>query len=61
MAATHIEPAPGAQVLVTAERPGPRLWHVSNGEHVLWILGTRSPLPQGMRWRSAEVEEVLGA
>lgn len=66
--AANIEPPPTAEVLVTAERPGPRLWHVTRGEHKVWILGTQSPLPQKLRWRSAEVEaaisgadEVLGA
>ena len=59
---------PSAEVTVRAERPGPRLWRVSHGDRTLWILGTQSPLPQQMRWRSAEVEgaiarsdEVLGA
>jgi hypothetical protein len=63
-----IEPPPTAEVLVTAERPGPRLWQVTSGERTVWILGTQSPLPQKLRWRSAEVEaaiagadEVLGA
>jgi uncharacterized protein YbaP (TraB family) len=43
-------------VLVTGEQPGPGLWKVSKGDHVLWILGSHGPLPKGMRWRSNQVE-----
>ena len=54
--------APAATVVeveVTGERPGPSMWKVSNGEHVLWIMGTLEPLPKRMTWRSKAVEEVL--
>ena len=60
------EPAPEAapattldEVLVEGEQPGPGLWRVSKGDHVLWILGTHSPLPKKMSWRSAQVESVI--
>lgn len=43
-------------VLVTGEQPGPGLWKVSKGDHVLWILGTHQPLPGNMTWQSREVE-----
>lgn len=43
-------------VLVTGEHPGPGLWKVSKGDHVMWVLGTHSPLPKGMTWRSQHVE-----
>ncbi len=56
------------EVLVVGEHPGPGLWKVSKGTHVLFILGTHAPLPQDFVWRSKEVEaaiarsnEVLGA
>ncbi len=52
---------PSAEVTVVAERPGPRLWRVSNERSTLWILGTQTPLPQHMKWRSAEVEAVIAA
>lgn len=58
--------APAAQseaiqeVEVTGERAGPRLWRVSKGDHVLWLLGTLDPLPRKMTWKSREVESVLG-
>jgi uncharacterized protein YbaP (TraB family) len=51
---------PPQEVEVTGERPGPRLWRVSRGEHVIWLLGTLDPLPRKMLWRSKEVESVLG-
>ena len=49
-----------AVVEVTGERPGPNLWRVSNGEHVVWLLGTLDPLPKGITWQSKEIESVLG-
>lgn len=51
----------GAQekVLVVGQRPGPGLWKVSKGEHVLWIFGTYGPLPSKMTWRSQQVETIL--
>jgi uncharacterized protein YbaP (TraB family) len=47
------------EVEVTGERPGPSMWKVSNGDHVLWIMGTLAPLPKKMTWRSKAVEDVL--
>ncbi|HEY0231933.1 MAG TPA: TraB/GumN family protein [Dokdonella sp.] len=46
-------------VLVTGEQPGPGLWKVSKDDHVLWILGTWSPLPRGMTWRSTQAQELI--
>jgi hypothetical protein len=51
--------APPEQVLLVGQRPGPGLWKVSKGEHVLWVLGIYTPLPQKMEWRSQEVEATL--
>jgi hypothetical protein len=48
-------------VVVTGVQPGPGLWKVSRDGHVMWVLGTLSPLPRGMQWRSHEVEQVIGA
>jgi uncharacterized protein YbaP (TraB family) len=52
--------APVVEIDVTGERPGPRMWKVSKGDHVLWLMGTLEPLPKKMTWRSKAVEEVLG-
>ncbi|MEJ1963243.1 MAG: TraB/GumN family protein [Gammaproteobacteria bacterium] len=48
------------EVEVNSERPGPNLWRVSNGDHVVWLMGTLDPLPKGIIWRSHEIESVLG-
>jgi uncharacterized protein YbaP (TraB family) len=48
-----------AEVVVTGEHEGPRLWKVRKGDHVLWILGTMTPLPKKMIWQSDAVEAVL--
>jgi uncharacterized protein YbaP (TraB family) len=47
------------EVQVTGEQPGPAMWKVSKDDHVLWILGTLSPLPAKMTWRSKQVEAVI--
>lgn len=48
-----------AAVKVQGEMPGPGLWRVAKGDHVLWILGTLSPLPAKVEWRSKELEARL--
>jgi hypothetical protein len=55
------EAAPLEEVLVTGTQPGPGLWHVrrTDNGHVLWILGSYSPLPRRMEWRSRELEAVI--
>ena len=46
-------------MVVTGVQPGPGLWKVSKGEHVLWVLGTLSPLPRGIEWDSKAVEQAI--
>jgi uncharacterized protein YbaP (TraB family) len=46
---------------VTGERPGPGMWHVHRGDAHLWILGSMSPLPKGITWRSKQFEQLLGS
>ena len=46
-------------VTVTGEQPGPGLWKVSKGDHVLWILTTVYPLPKNMTWESKQVDDVI--
>jgi uncharacterized protein YbaP (TraB family) len=50
---------PIEEVLVTGEHPGPGLWKVTRGDHTLWILGTHTPLPTRLTWRSQQVEWVM--
>lgn len=44
--------------VVSGTLPGPGLWQVRKGDHVLWILGTQGPLPKRMEWDATEVEAV---
>lgn len=46
-------------LVVTGVQPGPGLWKVSKGDHVLWVLGTLSPLPRGIQWDSQAVEDAI--
>ncbi len=52
-------PSAPEQIHVVAQRPGPGLWKVSKGEHVLWVFGTYAPLPKDMQWRSQQVETAI--
>jgi len=54
-----VNDAPVAEVVVAGKHEGPRMWRVTKGEHVLWILGTISPLPRKLEWQSDSVEAVL--
>jgi len=47
------------EVVVSGEQPGPGLWQVRHADHTLYILGTLSPLPAKMHWKSAEVEALV--
>jgi uncharacterized protein YbaP (TraB family) len=47
------------EIVVTAERTGPGMWHVHRGAANVWILGSISPLPRDITWRSKQVEIVL--
>lgn len=47
------------EVVVTGEHTGPGMWHVHRGDAHLWILGSLSPLPKGITWRSKQVEQIL--
>lgn len=51
--------APVEEIVVVGKHEGPRMWRVTKGDHVLWILGTISPLPRRMTWQSDSVEAVL--
>ena len=60
-----VDPAPAAatttatvaeevieEVTIIGEAAGPGLWKIRNGDNTLYILGTLSPLPKKMTWRS---------
>ncbi len=42
-------------VSVSGVQPGPGLWKVSKGDHVLWVLGTLDLLPKHMDWQARDV------
>lgn len=58
-------PPPGATVptleavTVSGEQPGPGLWRVTRNGHTLLILGSLTPLPQKMTWKTDEIDEAL--
>jgi uncharacterized protein YbaP (TraB family) len=47
------------ELIVTGERAGPGMWHVHRGDAHVWILGSMSPLPKGITWRSKQLEQLL--
>jgi uncharacterized protein YbaP (TraB family) len=46
-------------MVVSGAQPGPGMWKVWKGDHVLWIMGTQSPLPKKMDWVSRQVEKTI--
>lgn len=46
-------------VVVSGVQPGPGLWKVAKGDHVMWVLGTQSPMPKKMQWVSRDVEQAV--
>jgi hypothetical protein len=47
--------------MVSGVQPGPKLWKVTRGEHVLWVLGTLTPAPKRIEWTSREAERAIAA
>ncbi|MCE2559088.1 MAG: TraB/GumN family protein [Acidobacteria bacterium] len=47
------------EIHVLGELPGPPLWKVTKGDHVLWILGTPKLVPNDLLWQSDSVEHAL--
>jgi uncharacterized protein YbaP (TraB family) len=52
-------PASVEQVVVSATRPGPALWHVAANGSDVWILGTVSPMPKDLQWNTREIESIV--
>lgn len=61
--AGHAAPSPAIvdldAIVVSGAQPGPGMWKVSKDGHVLYILGTLSPLPRRMQWISRDVEDTI--
>ena len=47
------------KIEISGEQPGPGMWRVSKGDHVLWIVGTQTPVPQKMTWRAKGIEAII--
>ena len=59
--AVPVEPPPSLPAVeVAGVMPGPGLWQVRRDDHVLWLIGSLSPVPRRMQWRSAELDARLG-
>jgi uncharacterized protein YbaP (TraB family) len=59
MPAPPASPTQLEELTVTGERTGPGMWRIHRGSAELWALGSISPLPKGITWRSKQVEQVL--
>ena len=46
-------------VIVRGPQPGPGLWKVTSGDHVMWILGEVSPYPRKVKWKSKKFDWLL--
>ena len=44
---------------VQVDQYGPAIWGVSKGNHVLWIVGSVSPIQKDLKWNSANVTELM--
>jgi uncharacterized protein YbaP (TraB family) len=53
------QPTTIEEIKIVGRYPGPPLWKVSSGEHVLWIFGELSPVPKGLEWDPRNAERVL--
>lgn len=48
-----------APVAVSGVLPGPALWKVTKGTHVMWVLGVTQPLPRQMQWEIAAIKRTV--
>ena len=46
-------------VTVSGVQPGPGLWKATRGDHALYILGTLSPIPRDVTWKSDQIDDTL--
>src|SRR5260370_37063159 len=50
---------PTEEVVIEGKHEGPRMWRIAKGDHVMWVLGTISPLPRKVTWQADAVTTVL--
>lgn len=65
---TPVPAAPGTAAVVDLPtvsvhgvQPGPGLWKIRRGTHVLWVLGLVPAMPAQVQWRSDEVAAAVAA
>ncbi|QWT21888.1 TraB/GumN family protein [Bacillus sp. NP157] len=63
-AAAQVPPPPDSvptleAVTVSGVQPGPGLWRATRGDHVVLILGTLSPIPGNITWKTDEVDDAV--
>lgn len=46
-------------VTVTGVQPGPGLWKATRNGHVLLILGTLSPIPGNITWKTDDIDDAV--
>ncbi len=46
-------------VVVTAQPPGPAVWHVARGDANVYILATLGPLPRNLQWDTGRLTRIL--
>lgn len=46
-------------IVVSGNVPGPAMWQVRKGDHVLYVLGVLSPLPNTIEWEAKQIRQVL--
>lgn len=44
-------------VVVTGDRPGPKIWEFHRGKQRVWVLGTLQPLPKGTTFDTGEIKQ----
>ena len=58
-ASSQSEPVLLDSIVVQGVQPGPGLWHVTKGDHQLWILGSLWPLPNSIVWNSETAVDLV--
>ena len=54
------ESDPGRYVFTQDYEPSPALWRLADEDTTIYMLGTIHVLPPGFRWRSAQLDEIIG-
>ena len=47
------------EIVEVQAQPGPAVWHLARGDSEVWILGTVSAIPDGLKWNKDYLAELL--